>query len=349
MDFEQMSYYLKCLPKIELHAHLNGSISSSAINEIKTALSGENYKPIDKENNGPKDDGRITSMEECFQIFDYIHGIISSKEALQLATKLVIRDFYDDNVVYLELRTTPKQINANNKQISRRQYLEYVLETIEECKSKYAIIVKLLVSIDRSQTPEIAEGIVEAAISMQSRYPDLVKGVDFSGNPRKGYFKDFLPALKIAKEHGLKLAIHCGEVENETEIDEMLNFGFQRCGHGVFLKNHHIEKCRTQGIAIECCLSSNRRCGIISSIKDSHFKRLYNNNNMVVLCTDDCGVFDTSLTKEFIQAYTAFDLDRRDINLLSQHAINSSFASQEEKCQLRKLINDYFEEGRIRD
>lgn len=70
---------------------------------------------------------------------------------------------------------------------------------------------------------------------------------------------------------------------------------------------------------------------------------------MVVLCTDDCGVFDTSLTKEFIQAYTAFDLDRRDINLLSQHAINSSFASQQEKSQLIKLINDYFEEGRIRD
>lgn len=71
---------------------------------------------------------------------------------------------------------------------------------------------------------------------MAKEYPDIICGVDFSGSPTNGNFNDFKPILEKARENGLKLALHCGEVENPIEISDMLQFGMNRLGHGTFIK-----------------------------------------------------------------------------------------------------------------
>ena len=46
-------------------------------------------------------------------------------------------------------------------------------------------------------------------------YQGHVLGVDFSGNPYITAVEPFLPALKRAKEFGLKLSLHISEVHQE--------------------------------------------------------------------------------------------------------------------------------------
>ena len=42
--------------------------------------------------------------------------------------------------------------------------------------------------------------------------------------------------LNEAKQQGLKLCLHCGEVKNDEEITEMLKSGLMdRIGHGTFI------------------------------------------------------------------------------------------------------------------
>ena len=48
------------------------------------------------------------SLGECFQLFDVIHRITTSHATLTRITREVLEDFAADNVVYAELRTTPK-------------------------------------------------------------------------------------------------------------------------------------------------------------------------------------------------------------------------------------------------
>ncbi|GBP06966.1 Adenosine deaminase-like protein [Eumeta japonica] len=143
---------------------------------------------------------------------------------------MVIKNFSADNVIYLELRTTPKA----NEYMTRREYVETLIQAIEENSVRFDIQVKLLLSVDRAQSVEIAEETVNLALEFNKKYPDIVKGMDLSGSPYKGKFSDFLLVLTKAKESKLNLALHCAEICNPLESGEMINYGFQRCGHGTF-------------------------------------------------------------------------------------------------------------------
>lgn len=66
-------------------------------------------------------------------------------------------------------------------------------------------------------------------------HPDIVKGVDLSGDPNYGTFADFKDTLNAVRKSGLGLALHCGEIDNQMEISEMLEFGMNRLGHGTFI------------------------------------------------------------------------------------------------------------------
>lgn len=97
-------------------------------------------------------------------------------------------------------------------------------------------MVKFIVSINRRESIESAEENGSLAIKNAKLYPNIVCGVDLSGDPASKKFPDFQPILSKAKENGLKLALHCGEIEDQDEISAMLQFGMNRLGHGTFIK-----------------------------------------------------------------------------------------------------------------
>ncbi|TMW52276.1 hypothetical protein DOY81_002609 [Sarcophaga bullata] len=336
-----MDLFLHNLPKIELHAHLNGSLNIESIKALGLQLYGENTPEFLKLCKKFTDFSE-TDLDYCFQKFAFMHELTATPKGLRLACEMVIRSFASDNVIYLELRTTPK----DNKNMSREEYIDVILKTIEKLKRECNIIVKLLLSIDRSQSIESAEEIVMLAGEFKIDYPDIIIGIDFSGNPNKGKFKDFQNVLQEVKNSHLKLAVHCAEIANHQEAQEMLDFGFERCGHGTFLTNEQLQQCLEKNITIECCLTSNVKCGTVKSYDDHHFKQIFQNGVKAVLCTDDSGVFDTTLSDEFKLAVKYYQLNREDIYKLSLNAVEAAFTSQKGKEILKETINKYFENNK---
>lgn len=88
---------------------------------------------------------------------------------------------------------------------------------------------------------------MDIVIEMKQEYPDIICGIDFSGSPTDGKFNDFKAAIEKARNNGLKIALHCGEVENSLEIHEMLQFGMDRLGHGTFIKGSNIASISKKG------------------------------------------------------------------------------------------------------
>ncbi|KAI4467374.1 adenosine deaminase [Holotrichia oblita] len=216
-----MNEFCKNLPKIELHAHLNGSLSSQTLKKLGCFddCIGE-YQKLNKllERNS-------RTLNECFLLFKVAHNATRTKEAVYVATKDVIQEFFDDNVIYLELRTTPR----NEVDMTMEEYVEAVVKAIQD--NKLNIIVKLLLSIDRRYELAASEDTMNLIIKMKSKYPDIVKGVDLSGNPNVGIFNSEL--FKKAKQSGLNLSLHCGEVKNDKEVEEMLLLNPDRIGHAT--------------------------------------------------------------------------------------------------------------------
>ncbi len=74
-------------------------------------------------------------------------------------------------------------------------------------------------------------------LQLRKKYPEIVVGMDLSGNAERGKFSDYLDIFKAARVEGFCFAIHCAESMNENEILAKLEFMTpdDRIGHGTFI------------------------------------------------------------------------------------------------------------------
>ncbi|XP_068579600.1 adenosine deaminase-like protein [Cebidichthys violaceus] len=337
MDNEADVFYRE-LPKVELHAHLNGSVSFHTIEKLisrKPHLNIEHgMTAIGK--------GQRRTLEECFQVFKVIHQLVDSEEDILMVATDVIREFAADGVKYLELRSTPRE--EQNTGLTKKRYVETVIKAIKQCKSEGVDIdVRFLVAIDRRNGAEVAMETVKLAEEFMLSTDGLVVGLDLSGDPTVGHGKDLLPALQRAKNCGLKLSLHLSEVPSQLEeSDLLLNLPPDRIGHGTFLHSEVggsqslVDKVVTNNIPLELCLTSNVKGQTVPCYSKHHFKYWYQMGHPSIICTDDKGVFSTDLSREYQLAASTFGLSREDVWNLSQQAIDCIFAPDTMKQQLKQ-------------
>ncbi|XP_065351542.1 adenosine deaminase-like protein isoform X1 [Cloeon dipterum] len=331
-----MEDFCKRLPKIELHAHLNGSLSESTIQKL-CQLEGaphlfDNWQVAINH-------GEHRTLSECFEMFKAVHALTVAPEAVKLATASVISDFEQDGVIYLELRSTPREVEGR---MTKEQYVDAIVEAILAHQGKIA--VKLLLSVDRRQRSEEAEHALKIALDVRAKHPDLVVGLDLSGDPTAGSLDLFLPTFVKARQHGLGIVMHCGEVPNKAEVLEILKFRPDRLGHVTCL-HPDLGGCQEQWktlieskIPVEVCLTSNLRCKTVPSYEKHHLRHLLSARHPVALSTDDKGVFCSDLSNEFHIAAKSFDLSEQDLRDLSINTVDFCLASQQMKEQLRRCF-----------
>ncbi|CAI4231034.1 unnamed protein product [Auanema sp. JU1783] len=308
----------KSLPKIELHAHLNGSISLKTMQKLHNQNDGSEEDLKSLILNEPK------TMDEVFKYFGLIHKLIQTKEALLTATMDVIREFNEDGVVYLELGTTPKKVGD----MTKFDYIMTIHEALE-LSSDLPIVVRFILTIDRRQSVEEASEIVALAEQFAKKYGKVV-GIGLAGDPSCDGQK-FLPVLRQARHRGLKISIHLAELKNcLDEVDAMLQFGPDRIAHGSFLhlEDRWVHQIAKQKIPFEICLTSNILCMTNSCYAESHFSFWKNLDVPVVLCTDDKGLMDITLSGELQIAAKEFNLSEEDLKKMTRDAFNSRFLAE---------------------
>ncbi|KAM4675028.1 N6-Methyl-AMP deaminase [Discoglossus pictus] len=348
MAEDPVLHFYRDLPKVELHAHLNGSISSATMKKLMAK------KPHLQIQNGMTmiDKGQKRSLEECFQMFRIIHQITDTAEDILMVTKDVIKEFAADGVKYLELRSTPRETTTG---MNKRTYVETILEGIRQCKEEELDIdVRFLVAIDRRGGPTVAKETVKLTEEFFHSTNDLVLGLDLSGDPTVGHGKDFMESLSEAKKSGLKLALHVSEIPSQEEESKLLlELPPDRIGHGTFLSTSSdlVEIVKQHHIPLELCMTSNIKGQTVPSCDQHHFGFWYNLGHPCVLCTDDKGVFATDLSQEYQIVADTFNLTPHQVWDLSYQAIDYIFSTKDVKSNLKEkwkvLKNDAFRETRV--
>ncbi|XP_076237196.1 adenosine deaminase-like protein [Calliopsis andreniformis] len=335
--------FCQSLPKVELHAHLNGSLSPST---LKSLYRMQNPNAEDSDNiimNVEK----FSSLGECFKVFDIAHSLTVTPKAILHCTYNVIKEFHEDNVIYLELRSTPRAING---QMTKDEYVEFMIKAIQTCKTDFPnILVKLLISINRKQGYKAAQENIQLAINFFKKYPEYIVGLDLSGDPMTG--EAFLELLKKARTAGLKITAHCAEVPNVIEIEDILEFQPDRLGHCTCIhpslqgSDRLFNMLLNSKIPVELCLTSNVQCKTVPSYEAHQFKYLYEAGHPVCLATDDKGVFHTTLSKEYEIASSTFGLGREELLKLCTSSVHYAFATTEEKNVLLSRIEKFRRES----
>ncbi|CAK45597.1 uncharacterized protein An08g06270 [Aspergillus niger] len=340
--------FTKSLPKIELHAHLSGSISRQCLHEIwlKKKAQEPGFSIEDPWVTMPP--GKVDySLQTFFQSFNKsIYNLVNDLASLTYATHSVLTDFQNDGVTYLELRTIPRASPSSS--FTREEYLTTVLDAISDFQANQSpsspkMSVYLILALDRGHhtTAEALE-IVDLALAHRARG---IVGIDVCGNPTKGDVSVLREAFAKAKANGLGLTVHFAEMREAAkprELETLLEFQPDRLGHVIHVPEELKREIARRQPGLELCMSCNVHAKMFDGgFLDHHFGYWRHQDCPIVLCTDDVGFFCSPVSNEYLLAAEHFQLTRADVLGICRKSYDAIFGGEKEKDRLRRLLSDF--------
>jgi adenosine deaminase len=186
--------FLQQLDKAELHAHLNGCIPISTLQQLVDSHVGtrEARAQIQKGIDAMTRNLDLAAVTDFFQLFPAVHQLTSDPENLRVVTDAVLDQFLSPQdgqlpqFQYLELRTTPRA----TPHMTRLEYLRVVLSAMERFpRNKCALIV----SVDWRMNSDDAMDCVSAAVSLKSQGMRIV-ALDVCGD----FSVSYIPFIKVS-------------------------------------------------------------------------------------------------------------------------------------------------------
>lgn len=96
-------------------------------------------------------------------------------------------------------------------------------------------------------------------------------------------------------------------------------------------------------VPLEICLTSNDKTESVPGYDDHHFRHYLQAGHPVALCTDDSGVFQTTLSQEYFHAAETFSLQGAQSVTSRLHdvwALHLCLPPQSFMCMEQKLVRD---------
>ncbi len=230
--FRDQAAVLRDLPKIELHAHLNGSIREATLFELAEErmiqLNSNYFEASSSASDQAKSNGehsnnydrpvliynkRHRSLMECFDIFSEIGKVIVDLEAIGRITREALEDFAKEGVVYLELRSTPKRLLGKRQHCNGSFSLSSVATDDLATKRQYCeTVIKTIIEFRKEEEDRYANDLEDAGIS-NPRLPmvaSFIVSVDRS-HPIEYGFEHIDLAIELAKEYpGVVVGVDLG-------------------------------------------------------------------------------------------------------------------------------------------
>ena len=315
----------KELKKVELHIHLDGSVSIPILNKLTNKSEDEIKKEAIAND-------KCKNLSEYLTKFNLPINCMQTKDNLMIAAKDLVDYLENENVIYAEVRFAP--VFHTKEGLSYEEGVEAVLKGLN---SNDRIKTNLILCMMRGLPKENNLKTIEVARKYLNKG---VCAIDLAGAEDKYPLDDYIELFEIAKEKNIPFTIHAGENGSYLEIEKAINIGAKRIGHGI----HAIESIHTQNlikekdILLEICPTSNVQTNSINNYNDHPIKPLYTQGLKVCINTDNKTVSNISLTEEYIKLHENFDFSIDDFIKMNKYAIEKSFLKKEGKEELLRYF-----------
>lgn len=322
-------------PKVELHRHLEGTLRLETMLEIARAHSIT--VPASLSGLVQVQDGDPLTFQNFLAKFNTLRLFYRSPEAIHRITREAVEDASKDNVRYLELRFTPVALSRAER-FPLHDVMNWVVTSARDAAKKYKMKVGLIASVNRHESPELAEQVAWLAAA---HIQDGVVGIDLAGNEADFPARPFVPIFKEARQSGLHITIHAGEWGGAKNVREAIEeFGTERIGHGVRVleDGYTAALAKERGTVFEVCVTSNYQSGVIP-VKEKHpLPRMLEAGLNVTLNTDDPSISRITLSHEYRVVCTELGVS---VDVLKQRILASaqaSFLPDKDKNDLIKSV-----------
>jgi adenosine deaminase len=318
------------LPKVELHLHLDCSLSYEVVRMFEPDISEDTYND------------QFKAPFNCNNLLEYIERAerairwMQTPEQLRLVTLDLFHQLKQDGVIYAEMRFAPLQHLRGG--LSPVEVVEAVCSAIHEGKKIYNIEAGLILCTLRHYTEEQSMETVRLAEKFKSLG---VVGFDIAADEAGFTLDAHVAAFAYARKQGIPITAHAGEAVGANSVWQTLELlKPSRIGHGVrsieddALIDHLIEK----NIHLEVCPTSNCHTKVCRSYAEHPVDKLLKQQVSLSINTDGRTISNISLTAEFEKLEKQFGWEKTQWYHVTTEAIRHSFASQETKERLLEKV-----------
>ena len=323
-------------PYVDLHLHLDGSLSVATARALSRLGQGEVDELSDEEIFGllsVGDAGTCGDLNLYLAKFNLPLALLQTAEQLSACTYLLQEELLAQGFGYAELRFAPQ--HHHERGMSQREAVEAVLDGL--ARSAFEARVILCCMRGRGNEAENLE-TVELAREYLGRG---VVAVDLAGAEALYPTAEFGPLFAHARELGVPFTIHAGEAGGPESVRHALDFGATRIGHGVRAAEDPqlLEELAARGVTLEVCPTSEVQTGVFGSIGAMPLRKLLDAGVRVAVCSDNMMVSATSVPRELALVQAAHQLSDAEVAALQLNAINAAFADKPTKASLRAAMD----------
>lgn len=322
------------LPKIELHLHLDCSMSYEVVAKIEPAITPGEYQD------------RFIAPPKCADLADYLTRaeqavkLIQTEEQLRLVTLDLFEQLKADHVMYAELRFGP--LLHTQKGLAPEQVVQTVVDATEEGVQRTGVQAGLILSTLRNYPEEQSMQTVELAKQFRGT---RVFGFDIASDEAGFPIDNHIKAFQFAQKHDIPRTAHAGEARGADSVWETLRyFKPARIGHGVRSAEDPklLDHLRDHNIHLEVCPTSNIQTNVFDRMENHSADLLYRSGISMSINTDTRTISNVTLEDEYQNMETFFGWGADQILKCNLEAVEHAFCPAEWKTGLRDRLKKAF-------
>jgi aminodeoxyfutalosine deaminase len=323
-------------PKIELHVHLEGTLSPDTL--LSCARRNGVELPA-ATHEGLEELFHYTDLPHFIDIWLLVTSCLRTAEDFRRITVDYAGEALKHGAVYIEGIFAPLQLARRG--VSWEEIYEGFCDGIDEARETHGIEMRLTPDLTRNATPEEMDDSLRYAIAYRERG---IVGVGLGAFELEYPPHLYEDVFRRAREGGLGSVPHAGELGPPEAIRDAIDLlEADRLRHGIraIEDPELVQELKERRTVLDVCPVSNVRVGVVPSLTEHPLPKLVAAGVLCSLSTDDPPMFDTDLTTEYAAA-CSLGLEPRTFY---EAGVAGALCDERTKARLAEIGETYDWEG----
>ncbi|MCU1484502.1 MAG: adenosine deaminase [Actinomycetia bacterium] len=329
MDYAE---YLRRLPKVELHCHVEGTLRPSTVADLAKKHGMTLPTP---------DVDELYSYEtiyEFLEVFRFVNStVIDRDDFARIAYESLEDGVTLGNLKYREMFFNPTLHTPRG--VDMATIVNGFADGIKAAEVDYGVRCFLIADVYRQDDPAMALAMTEDVLA--NRVPELV-GLGMDGAEAPDPPEKFVDSYRLAGNAGLRLTSHASEDAPPVNITTCLDvLGCERIDHGYHILSDEavVARCRDEGIHFTCCPTSTAVVYGWPDLTAHPIKGMIEAGLKVHLNSDDPTMFRTDIGKEYVDFIGQNDYSPELAKELVHNGVDATWLSDDEKAAMHKAFD----------
>lgn len=307
---------LATLPKVHVHAHLDGSYPREAVLDLARRRGAAVDLPV-RDSAGAPDGWR--DVEEFFEAYGRVPALVQDLDDLAGLCEALVAQEAAEGVLYLEPAVEP-QLYAPRLG-SLRDVLRVVLQAFAAAGRRHGVEVGALVTVNTDQDEPVAADLAALAAEFAGAG---VTAFGTAGFVEPSGLERFAACAATARAAGLPVVAHAGQTGGWECVAEALDvLGATRISHGVRSVEDpaFVRRLAGSGVVLDVAPVSNVALGVVADLAAHPAPVLHAAGVAVTLNADDQLWFGRSVGDQYAVARDVWGLADTDLAALAGNGL----------------------------